>query len=78
MKNSKGENAMLIVLKYSIEDDGTVSVATEKHRLNNSGEIETEVSNPKKFRSKNVDRCISKYAKEFRTRSFQTARAWDR
>ena len=68
---------MLIVLKYSIEDDGTVSVATEKHRLNNSGEIEIEVSNPKKFRSKNVDRCISKYAKEFKIRSFQTARGLD-
>ena len=46
MENSKGENDMLIVLKYSIEDDGTVSVATEKHRLNSRGEIETEVSNP--------------------------------
>ena len=68
---------MLIVLKYSIEEDGTVSVATEKQRLNSKGEIETEVSNPKEFRSKNVDWCISKYAKEFKIRSFQTARGLD-
>lgn len=34
---------MLIVLKYSIEDDGAVSIATEKRRLNNSGEIESQL-----------------------------------
>ena len=69
---------MLIVLKYSIDPSGAVSVITEKHRANLQGEIEIERTNPKRYRSKNVDRCISKYAKEFKIRSFQTVRAWEK